>query len=529
MKNNQKPIPVYTNHMPPCNHFCPVGNNIQKWLFLTARGKWQEAWQAIMENNPLPATMGRVCYHPCESHCNRFGFDAEVNINGVERYLGDMALDKNWKIEVNKPKTGKKIMIIGAGPAGLAAAYHLTLMGHKAVIYEANPIAGGTMHTGIPSFRLPRNILNAEVQRIAEMGVEFIFNHKVTDVLAERDKGKFDAVFIGIGCLKSKEVNLPISGNSCKVIQAMDFLTDVEFNRQPEVADKKVLIYGGGNTAIDAARTAIRLGATSVDIIYRRTREKMPAYGFEISEAVEESVKLRCLRTIKQIDNNDVTIELMDLDNEGWPTPSGEIEILPADLVILALGSAVDTSYLRNIPGISFKTSGNIIVNDQMMTGCSGIFAGGDVLPFEKTVATALGHGKHAARCINAYLVEEKYVRPWSLEVAVAENLHTYYYHKSDRKERGQLGFPDRKKTFHEVVQGLDGNETSHEAKRCFSCGNCFRCDTCLNVCPVKAISKKPDNQGYAIDYETCIRCGLCAKRCPSWSIEMINKEENND
>jgi formate dehydrogenase beta subunit len=306
MPDNKKPIPVYVNHMPPCNHFCPVGNDIQKILFLVNQSDCLQAWRTLMENNPLPAVTGRVCEHPCENHCNRFGFDSAINIKGVERYLGDMALEKGWKVEAGKSKYGEKILIVGAGPAGLAVAYHLTLLGYEAVIYEASSIAGGTMHTGIPRYRLPRNILDAEIKRIADMGVKFDFNHKVTDVIAERDQGKFAAVFIGVGCQKSRNVNIPNSGAECKIIQAMKFLTDIEFKCQDNVTGKRVLVYGGGNTAFDAARSAVRFGAKSVGIVYRRAKGKMPAYDFEISEAVEEGVELRCLRTIKQIDKTTV-------------------------------------------------------------------------------------------------------------------------------------------------------------------------------------------------------------------------------
>lgn len=519
-----KPFPVYIDRLPPCNNACPAGQNIQKWLYLAKQSKFREAWEAIMENHPIPATIGRVCYHPCENACNRYGFDAPVNINGVERFLGDMAFDENWAIKPKKDKSGKKVLVIGAGPAGLATAYHLRLLGHDVVICEQSSVGGGMMHIGIPQYRLPRHILDAEVKRIQDMGVEIIFNHKVKDVISERDKGNFDAVFIACGAPVGRGVNIPTQGQECAVIDAVEFLADVEFGRTPKIKGHKVAVYGGGNTAIDAARTAIRFGAKEVEIVYRRNREKMPAYDFEVAEAEEEGITLRLLRTIKSINNKEITLDVMELNEEGWPCPNGQTEGIEADTIILALGLNVDTDFLRSISGIEFKSDNTILVDESMMTGAEGVFAGGDVVPYDRSVTTALGHGKKAARNIDAYLRGEKYVKETKHELASHEVLHTYYYSKTDRKERPQIGFPERKETFDEVVQGLDEGEVIHESQRCFSCGNCFECDTCFNVCPVKAITKLGVGKRYKIDYDICIRCGLCARKCPCGAIKMVEK-----
>jgi len=516
-----KPRPVYIDRLSPCNNACLIGQNVQKWLSLTKKSKFRDAWEVIMQNNPMPAVLGRVCYHPCEDACNRYGFDSPVNINAVERFLGDMALSENWAVNSNVERTEKKVLVVGGGPAGLSAAYHLRLLGHKVIIYEAGSVAGGMVHYGIPKYRLPRDIIDAEVKRIQNMGVEIIFNHKVEDVIAERDRGDFDAVFIAVGAPLGRKVDIPCKGKDCAIIDAVKFLYDVEFNKPPQVIGQKVIVYGGGNTAIDAARTAVRLGAESVEIIYRRNREKMPAFDFEVAEAGEEGVSLRLLRTIKQIKDKDITLDIMELNEEGWPCPTGKTEHINADTVILAVGLNVDTDFLRKIESIEFGSDNTVVIDDYMMTGYRWIFAGGDVISTNRSVTIAVGQGKKAAYSIDAYLRGEPYIKKPKHELADFEKLHTYFYSKADRKERSQISFPERKETFNEVVNGFEEGEVIYEANRCFSCGNCFECDTCHDVCPVKAITKLGSGKRYRIDDKICIRCGLCAKKCPCGAIKM--------
>ncbi|MCP4997039.1 MAG: FAD-dependent oxidoreductase, partial [Gammaproteobacteria bacterium] len=266
--------PVYVDQLPPCNHACPAGEDIQAWLDLAQAGEFQKAWQKLIESNPLPAIHGRVCYHPCEDACNRAYRDSTVSIHAIERFLGDMALKEGWKPEYEPKPEGGRVLVIGAGPSGLSAAYHLTRLGHTVEIYEAGPVAGGMIHFGIPAYRMPRDELEAEIQRIRDIGVEIRLNHRVEDVLVEKETGNFDAVFVAVGAHISKKIDIP-SRDAGRILDAVSFLKSVE-NREPLKLGRRVAIYGGGNTAMDAARTAKRLGVDEALIIYRRDRASMP-------------------------------------------------------------------------------------------------------------------------------------------------------------------------------------------------------------------------------------------------------------
>jgi formate dehydrogenase beta subunit len=371
--------PVYVDLLPPCNNACPAGENIQAWLAHVQEGAYQKAWQVLMRDNPMPAVHGRVCYHPCESRCNRAEADTSVSIHAVERFLGDLALQERWTVELDAPPSGRRVMVVGAGPSGLSAAYHLTRLGHTVELFEAGPMAGGMMHFGIPAYRLPRIELDREISRIEEMGVRMVLNHKVEDVLAEKEAGQFDAVFVAVGAHLSKRVEIP-ARDAGKIFDAVSFLRQASSGQAPTLG-RRVAIYGGGNTAMDAARTARRLGAEEALIIYRRDREHMPAHSFEADEAIEEGVKINWLRTIKEIDETKIQVEVMKINSEGYPEPTGQFETLEADSLILALGQDTDTGLLKEVPGIEFKRDGTVIVDANMMTGHPGIFAGGDMVP----------------------------------------------------------------------------------------------------------------------------------------------------
>lgn len=515
--------PVYKDFLPPCNNACPAGENIQAWLALVQAGHFKQAWQVIMQDNPLPSVHGRVCYHPCETSCNRSHYDSAVSIHAVERFLGDMAVAEGWNIESDAAPSGKRVLIIGAGPSGLSAAYHLARKGHKAVIYEAGPVAGGMMRFGIPTYRLPRKELDQEIARIESLGVEIILNRKVNNLLADKKEGHFDAVFVAVGAHLSKRVDIP-AREASKMLDAVTFLREVAAGNAPKIG-RKVAIYGGGNTAMDAARTAKRLGAEEALIIYRRDREHMPAHDFEADEALEEGVKINWLRTIKEMDGTSLTVEVMTIDKSGRPQPTGQYETLEADSLILAVGQETDTGFLQAVPEIDYKDDGTVIVDSTMQTGSSGIFAGGDMVPSERTVTVAVGHGKKAARHIDAWLSNSRYIQEPKHDLVSHEHLHTWYSTDADQKTQGMLDSGQRAGSFTEIVSGLAAADATFEAQRCYSCGNCFECDGCYGSCPETAVVKLGPGNRYRFDYEKCTGCAVCFEQCPCHAIEMQSEQ----
>ncbi len=510
--------PIYVALKPPCNHACPAGENIQEWLALAQAGDYRRAWETLMADNPLPATHGRVCYHPCETACNRQELDAAVSIHAVERFLGDMATAQGWTVPVAAP-TGRRILVVGAGPSGLSAAYHLTRLGHQVEIHEAGPVPGGMLHFGIPAYRLPRADLLAEIARIERMGVRIVLNHKVTDVLAERTAGGFDAVFVAIGAHVGKHVEIP-ARDAARVLDAVSLLREAGSGEAP-LLGRRVVVYGGGNTAMDAARTARRRGADEALIVYRRDRAHMPAHEFEADEALSEGVKIKWLTTIKEIAGPTLTIERMELDANGRPRPTGRLETLQADAVVLALGQDAESEFLRQVPGVRFDWD-TVVVDRQMMTGHPGVFAGGDVIPTERTVTAAVGHGKRAARCIDAWLRGETYQKPASAPVVPFDMLHLPVFSDVDPAVQRLLADEHRTSGFDEVMAGLAESEARHEAQRCLSCGNCFECDNCLAACPEQAIGKLGPGRGYSVDNAKCTGCAVCFEQCPCHAMEMV-------
>jgi NADPH-dependent glutamate synthase beta subunit-like oxidoreductase len=510
--------PVYVARLPPCNHECPAGEDIQGWLFHAESGDYEQAWRHLVLQNPFPAIMGRVCYHRCEGACNRAKLDQAVGINSVERFLGDEALRRGWKFAPPARDSGKQVLVVGAGPSGLAAAYHLRLLGHRVTIHEAGPLAGGMMRFGIPKYRLPRAVLDAEIARILELGVSLELNRKVTDIRAQMQGGGFDAAFLAVGAHIAKRAYIP-AGDSARILDAVAVLRDMEGESQP-LLGRRVVVYGGGNTAIDVARTAKRLGAEEAVIVYRRTREKMPANDTEIEEALQEGVLIKWLSTIKRAGEASITVEKMALDDKGFPQPTGEFETLDTDCVVLALGQDVDLGLLDGVPGLQ-RADGVVAVDAQMMTGYPGIFAGGDMVPAERNVTVAIGHGKKAARHIDAWLAGTTYAPSARHELASFDKLNPWYYADAPKTVQPQLDILRRKSSFDEVVQGLDEGNALFEARRCLSCGNCFECDNCYGVCPDNAVLKLGPGKGYRFNLDYCKGCGVCAAECPCGAIGM--------
>ena len=389
------------------------------------------------------------------------------------------------------------------------------------------------MRYGIPAYRLPRAVLDAEINRILAMGVTFE-QAKVTDIEKAMADGGFDAAFLAVGAQQGRRAYIP-AGDSAKILDAVSLLHATADGEAPHLG-RRVAIYGGGNTAMDAARTARRLGATDAVVVYRRTRDRMPAHDIEVEEAADEGVRMMWLSTIARADEGKLVIEKMRLDDTGFPQPTGEFAELDADTVVLALGQETELSLLDGVPGVAIA-DGVVQVGPDLMTGRPGIFAGGDMVPADRTVTVGIGHGKKAARSIDAWLRADHQegngqsgASPAATAaVAVAEprladfsRLNTWYYSDAPATVRPQLDAARRISSFDEVTHGLDESTALFEARRCLSCGNCFECDNCYGVCPDNAVIKLEPGQRYRIDLDYCKGCGICANECPCGAIDMV-------
>ncbi len=514
--------PIYVDRLPPCNSTCPAGENIQSWLYHAESGDYRRAWETILQDNPLPAIMGRACYHTCETACNRAQLDQAVSIHAVERFLGDLAIAERWPAPppVAAP-TGKRVLVVGAGPSGLSAAYHLARLGHTVTLRDAMAAPGGMMRYGIPRYRLPREVVDAEVQRIVDLGVTLELGVRVEDLPSEMAAGKFDACFAAIGAHLAKRVDIP-APDAGKILDAIGLLEKLEADGAAPVLGRRVVVYGGGNTALDVARAARRLGAEDTIIVYRRTQAQMPAHEEELREALEEGVIIRWLSTVKSMGDGEITVEKMRLNAEGWPEPTGETETIAGDTLVLALGQNVDLAPLERVPGVEKTRDGSIKVGADLQTGYPGLFCGGDMVPADRTITVAVGHGKKAARAIDAYLRGEKLVARDKHAPATFERLNTWYYTDADQRVQPMLDLLRRRTTFEEVRAGLDETTAQIEARRCLSCGNCFECDNCFGVCPDNAVIKLGPGKRFEFNLDFCKGCGLCVKECPCGAIDLI-------
>ena len=517
--------PQYVRRLPPCNHACPAGEDIQGWLYEAESGGagYERAWRKLVVDNPLPAVMGRVCFHPCEAECNRAQLDEAVGINSVERFLGDEAIRAGWELPEPHSATGRRVLVVGAGPSGLSVAYQLALRGHHVTIREQAAKPGGMMRYGIPAYRLPRDVLDAEIERILALGVQLECGERISDLRAAMHEGAYDATFLAVGAHVARHTEIP-GGTAAHIIEAVALLHGLEEGERPALG-RRVVIYGGGDTAIDAARSARRLGAAEPVVVYRRTREQMPAHASELAEAEQEGIAFRWLSTIASVNGGELKIERMELDESGFPQPTGEFEQLGADAIVLALGQDADLALLDGLDGVEIADH-TVRVDERMMTGLPGVFAGGDMVPAERMVAVAIGHGRRAARCIDGWLRDVPIGPEPQAELASFDTINPWYYTDAARTVRPLLQGIRRQSTFEEVVKGLDDSSALFEARRCLSCGNCFSCDNCFGVCPDNAVLKPGgDGAPYAFDLDYCKGCGMCVVECPCGAIEMIPEE----
>jgi NADPH-dependent glutamate synthase beta subunit-like oxidoreductase len=441
-----------------------------------------------------------------------------VSIHAVERFLGDRALVEGWVPTAGEP-SGKRVLVVGAGPSGLSAAYHLARLGHAVEVRDAEPMPGGMMRYGIPAYRLPREVLDGEIARIAAMGVVFTPDHRIEDLEREWREGGFDAVFVAVGAHLSKRIEIP-SRDAVRMVDALALLRDVE-RGDPPLLGRRVAIYGGGNTAMDAARTVLRLGYEPL-IVYRRDYKNMTALPFEADEAVEEGVRVHWLRSIASLEENAMRVEVMEIGADGKPRGTGRFENIEADAIVLAVGQDSDTGFLASVPGVRLRSDHTVEIDAQQMTGRAGLFAGGDMVPAERSVTVAVGHGKEAARSIDAWLRGASYERVTRVAEATFDTLHLRFFTDVTQRAQVRASLASRRDGFSEVVHGLTEVEARFEAQRCLSCGNCFECDGCVAACPEDAVVKLGEGQRYRYDYDRCTGCAACYEQCPCGAIAMV-------
>jgi len=543
--------PRFDNKVSPCNEGCPAGQDIESAMVLIGKGKILEAWELFKEENPFPAVCGRVCYHPCESSCNRAEFDEAVSINALERFMADFASKHGRRVGLKREKRKEKVAIVGSGPAGLTCAYHLARMGYGSTVFEALPVLGGMLRVGIPEYRLPKKILEAEIDQILELGVNTEINTRLGEDFQLKDLKEYVAVFLALGNHVSKR--LGISGEENWAMSGVEFLRKVSLGKGVPLG-KRVVIIGGGNTAIDAARTALRMGAKPL-ILYRRTREEMPAFPAEIHEAEEEGIDISFLVSPVGLiaENGQKKLEcvknrLGPPDEDGRRRPvevKGSNYFLEVDQVLTAIGEDADLAALPKKLGVQDSM---ILTDERGATKQEGIFAGGDIIHQPHTVVHAIGSGKRAAIFIDCllrnqkwegvmdairigergslsmrrYLQDEGEREPMSSKTVRLQDLNLDYFEPKKRKKTTKVAMGKRLGTFEEVNLGFPEETAIEEAKRCFNCGVCNLCDNCFIFCPDVAIRKENGNN--VIDYDHCKGCGICVEECPRDA--MIMEEE---
>jgi formate dehydrogenase (NADP+) beta subunit len=535
--------PVHKHRSAPCHSACPAGEDAQAYIALVQAGQLQQAWETLVSANPLPAVTGRVCPHPCESACNRGELDEAIAIHAIERFLGDEAISKNWPYPVSAPLAdAPEIALVGAGPASLSAAYHLLRQGYRAVIFEGRSEAGGTLRTALPAYRLPRDVLDAEINRVLALpGLRFVPRTKLgRDVSLDELQQQYAAVFLGTGAQRSSEWS--IDGVTPRDIKAgLDLLKEwVNIGSIP--APASVAVIGAGNTAVDMARVMKRAGAKEVHLISHKpipkpgipASEAMPAIAREVYEALEEGVTIHEYRGIRRLilrGERVVGVELVHM--KKLMQASGRLKrvafegtetILNVEQVIPAVGQVIDPSGYEKIAA----TRSHIKVDHWgRIDGHSGFYAGGDVTPNDGTVTAAVGDGRRAALAIATALQARAMPEREDLTPLSYAQLNLNYYQPAPAAKETALPVEQRKSD-EEITPTLGATVIAKEALRCFSCGNCLACDNCWTLCPDSAVLKTKeeasDGSHYVFDYDYCKGCGLCAHECPCGYIEMVEE-----
>ncbi len=536
----------------PCQMACPAGIDIPTYLALIAQGRDAEAIDVIRRDNPLPWVCGLICTRPCEMMCVRSRIDTPVSIKFLKAFAAERAMsDRAYKNPAAKKFNGKKVCVLGAGPGGISAAYYLALMGYGVKVIEALPVSGGMLMVGIPRYRLPREVIDREVAMLEEMGVTFSYNTRFgKDITLEELKKEFDAFFIAIGAHKAWDLGISGEKQFPKVLEAVSFLKDVALGDHHSPG-KQVVVIGGGNVAIDAARTSLRLGAQKVTIAYRRSRNQMPADRDEVEQAEEEGIEFAFLTIPTKIAGENQTItglecikaELVKKKDSDRVAPvpiDGQEFTIPADAVISAIGQYVDDDGMEAFDRMNWSRRKTIEVNHASMeTSMPGVFAAGDAVSGPATVIEAIGGGKRAADAIDRYL--NNIPQPRMPRIPVRYTIEPPVEMSASRKmtlkypEMSMLNLDRRRTTFQQVELGYDEQSVRQEAARCLRCDICRRCGKCVEICRDKmgidALKlgymdfDSPVETDFRATAEKCITCGACAANCENKALVIEEKE----
>ncbi len=546
-------LPEYHPRLPPCEANCPAGEKIERTALLVQYSEFTEALENIRTENPFPGICGRVCFHPCETNCNRVQFDEGVATNSLERAAFDFADLSRVRKPVKRNATGKTVAIVGSGPAGMSCAHYLCLLGHSVTVFEAQRVAGGVPRLGIPAYHLPREIVDLEIKQIQDLGVDIKLNTAVgRDVTFESLAKSFDACFIAVGAHRSATLN--ISGEENKgVLPALDLLKQVALGEKVEVGER-VVVVGGGNVAMDAARTARRLGATTVYAVCLEQREEMPAYSWEIEDAEAEGVLLQCGWGPKEIvtDGEKIValefkrcVSVYDGQKRFVPKYDSTSSKLECDTVITAIGDRVDVPWADSV----LKMSGGLIETDKLgRTSKAGVFAGGDASSLSRTVVEAIASGKRAAMGIDMFIrgeTPDKATPFWEGrdgtvsmgrylsgdvknerdDVVRYDQLNLHYFEEKPRKKARAVPVKTRIRSFKEARSGLSEEAAGTEAERCFHCGTCFLCEVCYISCPELAVTLTDEGPTFSNVTDVCKSCGICIHECPRHALSWEGAE----
>jgi NADPH-dependent glutamate synthase beta subunit-like oxidoreductase len=539
--------PVYRDKTPPCNHACPTGEQIQKYLDYVKHDRYLDGYLTILEDNPMPSVTGRVCYHPCETACNRAAHDEPIGIRGVERFLGDFGL----KLEENPikkdlpPRNGTTVAIVGSGPAGLACAYHLRRKGYASVIFEALGQPGGMLRAGIPAWHLPEEILDKEIAKLLDLGgIEIRCGTRVGDdpegaqsVTLDHLRTSYGAVFLALG--QDVGRRLDTEGAQARgVVGALEFLRETGLGRPVRIG-RDVLVIGGGNTASDAARSAIRIGGGQATIVSLEAEDELLIQPEDLVQARDEGVGFRpnlaLIRVLTDDDGNVSGAVLAQArlaeDDHGTVvpqiTPGTETEVA-CDTILVAIGQVQVLGWLpahyteRGL--VKADEFGRVAERGEGEAGGRPVFAGGDVIRGPSMVVDALGDGKRAARDIDRVLSAEPLRPDDPAEVMPYEKLNTAYFRHAPRTEAPLAPAAARRASqVAEVTLAYSREQALAEADRCMSCGVCNGCDNCYIVCPDVSVMRDARQNGrYSIRTHYCKGCLVCVQECPTGCLEKV-------